>query len=83
MLKNPGLDMALMITDVVMPGMSGGELVGKAKALCPKLKYLHISGYPDDDLSRRGIVDHRIPFLPKPFTREQLAHKVREALGGG
>ncbi len=82
MLRNPGLGIALLITDVVMPGLSGGELVSKARALRPGLKCLHISGYPDDDLSRRGIVDKKVPFLPKPFTRDQLAHKVREALGG-
>ena len=81
MLQNPGLRIALLVTDVVMPGMSGGELVSKARALCPGLKCLHISGYPDDDLSRRGTMDKKIPFLSKPFTRDQLAHKVREALG--
>ncbi len=80
MLKNPEHGIDLMITDVVMPNMSGGDLIREAKALCPGLAYLLISGYLDDDLSRRGILDKKIPFLPKPFTHDQLAHKVREAL---
>jgi two-component system, cell cycle sensor histidine kinase and response regulator CckA len=72
----------LVATDVVMPGINGGMLVERLAVKRPALRVLFMSGYTDDDLLRRGIVDPRMAFLPKPFTPEALASKVREVLDG-
>ena len=72
----------LLVSDVVMPGMSGRELV---EVLCrenPDLKVVFISGYTEDVIVRRGVTDERTPFLAKPFTPAQLARTVRTALDG-
>jgi CheY-like chemotaxis protein len=71
----------LLLTDVVMPEMRGGELASRILPSCRFATVLFMSGYPDDeDLGLgRGSRDH---FLPKPFTPESLARKVREAIDG-
>jgi two-component system cell cycle sensor histidine kinase/response regulator CckA len=70
----------LVVTDLIMPGMSGRELGERLTALFPGLGVLYISGYTDDVVMRRGLLDPRMNFLQKPFTLDDLAQKVREAL---
>ena len=70
----------LMLTDVVMPGMSGGDLAAQARADKPDLKVLFMSGYTDNDIVHKGLLDKGIAFLQKPFTPDRLARKVREVL---
>ena len=70
----------LLATDVVMPEMSGNELVERIARVRPGLPVLFMSGYTDDDVVRRGLTDGHAAFLQKPFTPEQLAFKVREVL---
>ena len=70
----------LMITDVVMPGTSGPELVRQIRSFYPEMKVLFISGYTDDAIVHHGMLDDDVPFLQKPFTPQILAHKVREVL---
>jgi DNA-binding NarL/FixJ family response regulator len=61
--------------------MTGRVLAERLTSLRPTLKALFMSGYTDDDVMRRGILDRRTAFLQKPFTPDQLAQKVREVLG--
>jgi two-component system, cell cycle sensor histidine kinase and response regulator CckA len=67
----------LVITDVAMPRMNGRELATRLREDWPKLPVLFISGYTDDEMVRRGLIDPNHPFLSKPFTPEVLAAKVR------
>jgi DNA-binding NtrC family response regulator len=69
-----------VVTDVVMPGMNGRELVEKLVASRPGLPCLLMSGYADDEILRRGVSQGDTEFLQKPFTPEQLARKVRAVL---
>ncbi len=70
----------LVLTDVVMPGMSGKELFGRLMTKKRALKVLYMSGYTEEVLIRHGISGPGVPFLQKPFTAHALALKVREAL---
>jgi PAS domain S-box-containing protein len=73
----------LLITDVIMPGMSGGQL---ADVLCrerPALRVLFISGYPEDAISQQGVLESSRAFLQKPFPPGALLRKVREVLDRG
>jgi CheY-like chemotaxis protein len=70
----------LLITDVVMPQMGGGELAQRMREARPELRVLFMSGYPDDAVVRQGVIQDGAPFIQKPFTLEGLARKVREVL---
>ncbi|HVK01607.1 MAG TPA: response regulator, partial [Gemmatimonadales bacterium] len=71
----------LLVTDVVMPEMGGGELAEKLMARRPDLKVLYISGYTNDEVFRRGI-QGAAGFLHKPFTADDFMRRVREVLEG-
>ncbi len=81
--RAPELEIDLVLTDVVMPKMSGSKLVQALLAERPALKVLYMSGYNEDAIVRHGVSDEGIAFLPKPFTPDQLARKVRETLDAG
>jgi PAS domain S-box-containing protein len=70
----------LLITDVVMPKMSGKELHDRAKALRPKLAVLFISGYSEDVIARQGVLEDDMQFLQKPFRPRALVARVRGVL---
>jgi PAS domain S-box-containing protein len=72
----------LLVTDVVMPQMSGHELARRLTNLHPQIKVLYISGYADNADWYQGGPSSGVAFLQKPFSPEALAHKVREVLGG-
>jgi len=71
----------LLVTDVVMPGMTGRELADRLLEVRPDLKVLYTSGYTADVIGRQGVLDAGVSFLQKPFTGPQLSAKVREVLG--
>ncbi|MGH2571544.1 MAG: ATP-binding protein [bacterium] len=70
----------LLLTDVIMPGLSGGELAQRLTACRPKTRVLYMSGYNDDAIVRHGVSDSNAAFIQKPFTLEGLSRRVREIL---
>ncbi len=75
-----GIPINLVLTDVVMPSMSGRELVQKLLAKYPHLRVLYMSGYTDDIITSGGVLEAGLAFLQKPFTPATLAQKVRDVL---
>jgi PAS domain S-box-containing protein len=72
----------LLLTDVVMPQMSGPEIAEKIQVVRPGIKVLYMSGYPDHPVFEQGRISRETSFLPKPFTPNVLAKKVRDVLDG-
>ncbi|HVQ38608.1 MAG TPA: response regulator, partial [Pyrinomonadaceae bacterium] len=75
-----GSSIQLLVTDLVMPQMSGRELAEQLTSLRPQLKVLYMSGYTDDAIVRHGLLDASLSFMQKPFDAATAARKVREVL---
>ena len=72
----------IILTDVVMPEMGGRELVDHLRELAPDISAVYMSGYTDDDILRRGMLDPSMEFLQKPFTAAALTMLLRKVLDG-
>jgi len=83
MVENHSGPIHLMLTDLIMPGMTGKQSADQLRLVRPELKVLYMSGYTDDVISRRGLLDAGIDYIAKPFTPEGLAQKIRIVLGRG
>jgi PAS domain S-box-containing protein len=78
--EDPANSFDILVSDVVMPRMNGGELAERLCHLRPHTRVLFVSGYPDDAIVRHGVRESGAPFLQKPFTYQTLTEKVREVL---
>jgi nitrogen-specific signal transduction histidine kinase len=74
-------EIRLILTDVVMPAMSGRELADRVTARCPDVKIVFMSGYTDDAILQRGVLPHGFAVLQKPLTPDSLLTKVEDVLG--
>jgi two-component system cell cycle sensor histidine kinase/response regulator CckA len=79
--SNP--DVALLLADVVAPGMSGPMIADQIAGLNPDVKVLFMSGYDGTQVVQRYVIEKGYSLLIKPFTAEQLAQKVRDVMNGG
>jgi two-component system, cell cycle sensor histidine kinase and response regulator CckA len=70
----------LLLTDVVLPGQNGRDLANDLRGVCPKLRIIFISGYPENVVTRHGIQEDGMFYLPKPFSLQSLTRKVRQVL---
>jgi PAS domain S-box-containing protein len=71
----------LLLTDLILPRMTGRELAERIASLRPSVKTLFMSGYTDDAVLKHGVLDSRNAFLQKPFSMESMLQKIREVLG--
>jgi two-component system, cell cycle sensor histidine kinase and response regulator CckA len=81
MARSRTLEISLLMTDVVMPGMNGRELVEEFELIFPGIKHLYMSGYTADVIAHQGVLREGVHFIQKPFGLVDLSNKLREALG--
>jgi CheY-like chemotaxis protein len=80
--KDLSLPIHLLLTDVIMPRMTGREIAQAVQEVRPGIKVVYMSGYTDDAVVRQGVQSAELVFLQKPFTTHALATKIRTALDG-
>jgi len=83
LLRGQTVPVDLVLTDVVMPGMSGRDAAEQLLAIQPGLRVLYMSGYTDDVLSQHGVLEEGLHLIFKPFTAAQLTQRIREVIDAG
>jgi CheY-like chemotaxis protein len=78
--RKPGERFDMVVTDVVMPGMTGREVVDELRRRMPDIPALFVSGYTQEAIAQRGVLDSGLEFLPKPFTPSTLVARVMAML---
>jgi two-component system, cell cycle sensor histidine kinase and response regulator CckA len=73
----------LVLTDVVLPGMSGLEVVERIRSLLPRARVAYLSGYTHEAMGHHGVLGATTEFIEKPFSADTLLRKVRAALDAG
>ena len=80
LMKNYGENVDLLLTDVVMPGINGRELAERLKSQFPEMKVVFMSGYTENVITHRGILDDNVNYFPKPLTPLKLTKRIRAVL---
>jgi len=80
--ETKGVKPDLLLTDVVMPGMNGRDLIRHLRTKAPELKVLFMSGYTDNAIAYHGVIDPGNPFIQKPFTSAEIATQIKKILHG-
>jgi len=83
MVETEGLRPDLILTDVIMPGLSGRTLAEALSRIIPGVKVVYMSGYTDDAIAHHGVLDPGVEFIQKPFSMAVLADKIRSVLSSG
>ncbi len=81
--QNAGVTIHLLMTDVVMPQMNGRELAGRILQQYPNLKCLFMSGYTANVIAHHGVLEQGVNFINKPFSKQDLAEKLRQVMDNG
>jgi YesN/AraC family two-component response regulator len=79
-IEKDGGRLDLLLTDVIMPEMNGKDLSEKILSICPNIKCMFMSGYTANVFSQQGVQDGSTHFIQKPFSKNELALKVRQVL---
>jgi CheY-like chemotaxis protein len=80
--KSQGDEIDLLLTDLIMPGMTGRELADRVRTHSPEIRVVFMSGYAGDTVTRSGALELDAAFVEKPFSAHELGRKVRETLDG-
>ena len=78
--EHPDRPIHVLLTDVVMPSMSGPDLARRVRSSRPEVAVLYMSGYTDDAIVRQGVLEAGVAFIQKPFTPDGLLRRIRDVL---